>query len=481
LIHGTDFLIFVTTVPSALRITYKLKPKPLNFNLFMPPNLILCPEWIATQAPIGQVLHNHAIAIDAKGKIHEVAPQETLLTKFPNVEKIDLTGHLVTPGLINLHTHASMSLLRGHGDDLPLDRWLKERIWPLEAQLLSSDFVFDGAVLAGAEMLLGGTTCFNDMYFWQDAVGRAALSLGMRANLSVGILDFPTAYANDAKEHLSKGLAVRDLFRGESTLGFSLAPHAPYTVSDATFSTLVTLSQELGISLHTHIHETAQEIANSVNQYGARPLARLKALGVLDGPLVAAHCVHLLEAEIELLAKYGVHVAHCPHSNLKLASGIAPIALLLNAGVNIGIGTDGSASNNRLDLHGETRTAALLAKGISGDAACFNAHEALAASTINAANALGLGELIGSIEIGKAADLVSWNFNDFNLTPVIDPVAQWLYSAGREHVADVWVNGQLVVRKRQLVGSTPQRTLSEVTARIPVWHNLVGRILSVSA
>jgi 5-methylthioadenosine/S-adenosylhomocysteine deaminase len=447
----------------------------------MNPILILCPEWIATQAPIGQVLINHAIAIDAAGKIQEVAPQETVLAKFPNVERVDLTGHLVTPGLINLHTHASMSLLRGRGDDLPLDRWLKERIWPLEARLLSQDFVFDGAVLAAAEMLLGGTTCFNDMYFWQDAVGRAALSLGMRANLSVGILDFPTAYANDAKEHLSKGLAVRDQFRGEPTLGFSLAPHAPYTVSDETFSNLVTLSQELGIALHTHLHETNQEIQDSLAQYGARPLARLKALGVLDGPLVAAHCVHLLEAEIDLLAQYGVHVAHCPHSNLKLASGIAPVSQLLKAGVNLGIGTDGSASNNRLDLQSETRTAALLAKGTSLNAANFDAHQALAAATINGANALGLGETIGTIEPKKAADLVSWDFTDFRLKPVIDPVAQWLYTAGREHVADVWVNGQLVVRKRQLVGSTPQRTLSEVTARIPVWHNLVGRILSVSA
>ncbi len=447
----------------------------------MTPTLILCPEWIATQAPIGEVLHQHAIVIDAQGRIQEVGSQAIVLSKYSTVERIDLPGHLVTPGLVNLHTHAAMSLLRGRGDDLPLHRWLNERIWPLEARLLSPDFVFDGAVLACAEMLLGGTTCFNDMYFWQDCVGRAALNMGMRANLSIAIIDFPTAYANDANEHLSRGLAARDQLRGESSLSFSLAPHAPYTVGDTSLARIVTLSEELGISIHTHIHETAQEITDSMAQYGARPLARLKALGLLDCPLVAAHCVHLNEQEIELLAEFGVHVAHCAHSNLKLASGIAPITQLLKAGVNIGLGTDGSASNNRLDLQAEARTAALLAKGISGDAAALNAHQTLAACTINGARALGMDHLIGSIEAGKAADLVSWNLNDFHLQPVIDPVAQWLYVAGREHVADVWVNGQPVVRKRQLVGSTTQRTLSEVTARIPVWHNLVGEILSVGA
>jgi 5-methylthioadenosine/S-adenosylhomocysteine deaminase len=446
---------------------------------------IIAPEWVATvvSAPGNQVglFKDFAIAINTQGKIEAVGPAAAIALAYPAAPTETLPGHLVTPGLINLHTHAAMSLLRGFADDLPLDRWLKERIWPLETQLIGPDFVYDGSVLAAAEMLLGGTTCFNDMYFYPESAGRAVLDLGLKANLSMAIIDFPTTYATDGKDHIKKGLAARDALRGADGISFSLAPHAPYTVGDETFSDVVTLAEELGIGVHCHIHETNQEITDSLKAYGVRPLARLKALGLLEPSLIAAHCVHLNESEIEWLADAQASIAHCPHSNLKLASGIAPISALLKAGVNIGIGTDGSASNNRLDTLAEARTASLLAKGNSLDATVLNAEQTLIAMTRSAAQALGRSNEFGQISTGLSADLVAWDLTDFSVQPVHDPISQLIYAGGREHVAAVWINGQPVVRKRQLVGSTPHRVLSEVTARIPLWHNRVGEILSAVA
>ncbi len=447
----------------------------------MTPQVLLLPQWIATQEPVGQVLTDHAIAIDTKGVIVEIGDRAQMLNRYPNVERIERPGHLVTPGLINLHTHAAMSLLRGQGDDLPLERWLRERIWPLENKLMSPAFVYDGTVLASAEMLLNGITYFNDMYFHSDVVGQAALDMGIQARLGIAIIDLPTPATADGKDALRKGLAARDSLRGEPSLQFSLAPHAPYTVGDETLREIVTLAEELDLPVHIHLHETRKEIEDSIARYGVRPLARLHALGLLGCEMIAAHAVHLTPGEIELLARQNAHIAHCPHSNLKLASGIAPLTELMRAGVNIGIGTDGSASNNRLDMLSEIRTALLLAKGVSGDAACFNAHQALAAATIQAAQALRIDDVMGSIAVDKQADLVAWNLSHPLLQPVSDPVAQLLYSGTSEHVADVWIRGQSVVRKRQLVAQRAAGVLSEVTARIPLWHNRVGEILSAVA
>ena len=442
---------------------------------------LLLPEWVVPVIPHGLVLTGYAIAIDAKGVIEAVLPVQQALAQYGDWPQIKLPGQVVTPGFINLHTHAAMSLLRGAADDLPLERWLNEKIWPLEGQLLSEDFAFDGSVLAIREMLLGGTTTFNDMYFYQEATAKAALAMGMRANLSVAIVEFPTPYGAGSSDYLRKGLAVRDQFRGENSLSFSLAPHAPYSVADETFKQIAQLSGELGLGIHCHIHETANEIAQSLTQHGMRPIARLQQLGLIGPELIAAHCVHMSGSEIELFAKQGVNVAHCPHSNLKLASGIAPIAAMLDQGVTVGIGTDGSASNNRLDLLSEARCAALLAKGLSQNAQIMNAAQTLAAMTIHAAQALGLGDQIGSIEPGKAADLASFDLSDLSTQPVFDPISQLIYAASTSQVDCVWIKGRLVVRKRQLVDASAQRVLAEVTPRVSLWHNRAGEILSAAA
>jgi 5-methylthioadenosine/S-adenosylhomocysteine deaminase len=440
---------------------------------------LVLPEWIATATPGQSVLRDHAVAVDLAGNITAVGPSAQLTKTHANWPRTALPGHLLTPGLINLHTHASMTLLRGSADDLPLESWLQKRIWPLEAKLVSPEFVYDGAMLACAEMLLGGVTTFQDMYFYQEEVARAAMTMGMRAGLSITLIDFPTAYASTAKEHLSKGLAVMDQFRGEPQLQFVLAPHAPYSVSDETFTEIVTLAEELDLGIHCHIHETAGEVTDSLKQYGQRPLARLANLGLLQTRLVAAHAVHLSESDIDLLKTNEVALAHCPHSNLKLASGIADLPAWIQANLTFGIGTDSAASNNRLDVLGETRTAALLANRAA--AQTLNCHNALHAMTLGAAKALGLDGKIGEIAVGKRADLVAFDLTDGALAPVFDPLATLIYAAGREHVASVWINGRIVVQKRQLVGSVPQRALSEVTGRIPLWHNRVGDIVSAVA
>jgi 5-methylthioadenosine/S-adenosylhomocysteine deaminase len=454
--------------------------------MFKTENFLILPEWIATATPNQAILRHHAVVVGTEGKIAAVGPAQRLLQTYPDFERIELPGHLLTPGLINLHTHASMSLLRGCADDLPLDTWLNKRIWPLENQLLSPDFVYDGAVLACAEMLRSGVTTFQDMYFYADEVAQAALVMGMRASLGLTVIDFPTAYASTAQEHLSKGLAVKDRFRGESNLQFVLAPHAPYSVSDATFAEIITLAQELDLPTHCHVHETADEIRVSLKTHGLRPLARLAKLGLLETQLVAAHAVHLNQAEIELLGTFSVALAHCPHSNLKLASGIANVPAWLRAGLTWGLGTDSAASNNRLDILGEARTAALLAKGAmqaeqAGQASDLNCQQILHAMTLGAAQALGLAGKIGEIVVGKQADLTAFDLSDPVLGPVFDPLSTLIYAAGREHVASVWVNGRNVVQKRQLVGSALQRALSEVTGRIPLWHNRVGDIVSAVA
>lgn len=421
-------------------------------------------------APQPSVLRDHAVVVRA-GRIAALAPLAEATARHPDAERIDLPGRLLTPGLVNLHTHAAMALLRGLGDDLPLARWLEECIWPAEARMASAQFVADGAMLAAHEMLTGGVTTFNDMYFFPEATATSARALGMRAVLGLIVIGFPTAYASTPTDYLRKGLDWRDAQAGEPRIHFCLAPHAPYTVDDETLRRVAVLADELDLPVHIHIHETAGEIERSLAQHGMRPLARLDRLGLVTPRLIGVHAVHLEPAEIELLASRAASVAHCPHSNLKLASGIAPVSALIDAGIRVGVGTDGSASNNRLDLLSEARTAALLAKGSSGRAEAWPASAVLRSLTLEAARALGLESEIGSIEVGKQADLAAFDLSAVELQPVYDPVSQLIYAAGREHVDSVWVAGEIVVRKRQLVSQDSRQRLAEVVARIPMWQN----------
>lgn len=403
-------------------------------------------RWLVPILPETEALEGQAVAIH-DGLILEVLPVELARTKYHAKHHQVLSEHVLMPGLINLHTHAAMSLMRGLADDLGLMPWLQEHIWPAEKQLVSERFVHDGTLLAVAEMLRGGVTCFNDMYFFPQAAAEAVIKAGIRANLGLVVLEFPSIYANDADDYLQKGFDARDQWRDQALITSSLAPHAPYTIEDRTFEKVITYAEQLSLGIHTHLHETTAEIEQSLLQHGRRPIQRLSDLGLLGPNLVAAHCVHLQEDEMERMAQYGCHIAHCPTSNLKLASGIAPIAMLERHGINIGIGTDGAASNNRLDMFAEMRLAALLAKGSTGDASAIPAQTALRMATINAARALGLDERIGSVEAGKAADLIAVRIASPETLPCFDPVSHLVYVSGREHVTHTWVAGELCYHK----------------------------------
>jgi len=428
-------------------------------------DLLIRPEWIIPVEPAGVTLSGHALAV-RDGRILALLPDEEAMQRFRPQQTLDLQGQVLLPGLVNLHTHAAMSLLRGYADDLPLMRWLGERVWPAEARHAGPDFVRDGTLLACAEMVRGGITTFNDMYFFPDAAAEAARRIGMRAVLGIVVIEFPTRYAADADDYLAKGLAIRDASNDDPLLSFCLAPHAPYTVADKTFKTIATLAGQLEIPVHVHLHETLHEIDESLKQHGVRPIERLRRLGLLGPQLIAVHAVHLEAAEIDLLAREACHVAHCPTSNLKLGCGIAPMAAIQSRGLNFGLGTDGAASNNRLDLFHEMRHAALLAKGASQDAEVLDAHRTLEAATLGGARALGLDRRIGSLLPGKAADLCAVRLDEWLIQPCFDPASHLVYVAGREQVTHTWVEGKLVMSN----GVPTQIGISELLDVAGLWH-----------
>jgi len=414
------------------------------------PKQIISARWVIPVEPKNTVLDHHAVVID-NGNIMAVLPTAQARVQFPDAAETRLADHVLIPGLINLHTHAAMTLMRGLADDTPLMIWLEKHIWPVESKFLSESFVKDGTELACAEMLLSGTTTFADMYFYQDVGAEVVKSTGMRAALGGAVMDFPTPYAADADAYIARGLASRDMFAKDPQLKLMLTPHAPYTVSDETFRKLVAIANEMDdISIMCHIHETMGETTDSEKLHDVRPIQRLERLGVLSPNLIAVHCVHLNTPEIQLFQERGVSVAHCPVSNLKLASGIAPINAMLAAGVNVGIGTDGCASNNRLDMFAETRLASLLQKGVSGDAAALPALQALEMATLNGAKALQWDKEIGSLLPGKAADMVAVNLGGIETQPCYNPASHLWHAAGRENVSHVWVGGELLVDNRHL-------------------------------
>ena len=429
-------------------------------------DLLIDARWVIPVNPAVRVLEEHSVAVRG-GRIVAVLPRDRAQAEYLASAHVSLPRHALIPGMVNLHTHAAMALLRGYADELPPAQWLQERIRPAEAKHVSPRFVHDGTLLACAEMLRGGITCFNDMYFFPGDAARAALAVGMRAALGLIVIDVPTAYASDADDYVAKGLALRDALREQALLSFCMAPYVPHAVSDKTFSRLITLAEELDLPVHMHVHETREEIERSLAQHGARPLERLRRLGLVGPNLVAVHAVHLNPAEIALLAQNGSSVAHCPSSNLKLANGFAPVARLLELGLTVGLGSDGAASNNRLDLFQEMRLAALLAKAVSGDAGALPAHRALAMATLDGARALHLDHVIGSIEPGKFADLAAIEFAAPDMLPSYDPICNIVYTAGRENVTHVWVAGRLLVENRVL--GTPAKNDLENLAIL--WQN----------
>ncbi len=434
-----------------------------------PVDTLISARWVVPVEPEGAVLDRHAVAV-SRGRVVDVLPTDQARRRYlPAVER-DLPDHVLIPGLVNAHTHAAMSLFRGLADDLPLMRWLAEHIWPAEGRWVSDEFVQDGTRLAVAEMLRGGTTCFNDMYFFPEDTGRVASVLGIRAVVGLILIDVPTVWARDADEYLAKGLAVHDRFRDDPLVRTAFAPHAPYTVSDQALTRVATLAEELDVPVHMHVQETADEVRQEIERHGLRPLARLERLGLLTPRLVAVHMTQLEPAEVERVAEHGASVVHCPESNLKLASGFCPVERLLDAGVNVALGTDGAASNNDLDLLGEARTAALLGKAVAGSAAAVDAWTVLTLATLHGARALGLEDEIGSIVVGKAADLVAVDLSALETQPVYHPVSQLVYAAGRHQVSDVWVAGRHLLKDR--LPTTFDE--AEVRARARAWGERIA-------
>jgi len=417
----------------------------------MPFDLLLLPEWIVPVEPAGVVLEGHGLAV-RDGRIAALAPRDELLALGAR-EVRELPGQLLAPGLVNTHGHAAMSLFRGLADDLPLMDWLQNHIWPAEKRWVDAEFVRDGTALAAAEQLSGGVTCFSDMYFYPEVAVEVVEAFGMRAQICIPVLDFPVPGAVDVHAALDAGLALYERLSGHPRVSIAFGPHAPYTVGDDSLGRVRELAERCAARIQMHVHETAGEVSDGLAATGERPLARLARLGLLGPHFQAVHMTQIDDADIAALSASGAHVLHCPESNLKLASGFCPVQKLLEAGVNVALGTDGAASNNDLDLLGEARTAALLAKAVSASATALDAHAALRMATLGGARALGLEARIGSLEVGKCADMVAFDLSALAQQPVYHPVSQLIYCAGRERVSQVWVDGQARVRDgRLLVG-----------------------------
>lgn len=427
-------------------------------------DFVLAPRWLIPVEPAGAVLDHH-VAVIAAGRILAIEARDVAEARWPDADWIERPRHVLIPGLVNAHTHSAMNLLRGYADDLPLDRWLSEHIWPAEARWAERNFVRDGADLAVLEMIRGGTTCFQDMYLFPDEVAAVAAERGLRAVVSIIVIEAPTAWASTVDEYLNRGLEVHDRYKSHPLIRTAFGPHAPYTVGDAALERIAVLANQLEINVQMHVHETQGEVEQAVAATGQRPLARLESLGLLSPALNAVHATALETAEIDLLAERGVHVVHCAESNMKLASGSCRVEELRAAGVNVALGTDGAASNNDLDMFGELRSAALLAKLTAGAAGALPAAAALEAATLSGARALGLAQQIGSLVPGKAADMVAVDLSALACQPVHNPLSQVVYSATRDQVSDVWVNG------RRLFGNGQLQTADadEVIARANAW------------
>jgi 5-methylthioadenosine/S-adenosylhomocysteine deaminase len=411
---------------------------------------VLLPRYLVPVRPDAGVLEQHAVAMQS-GRILDVLPEAEARGRYAEAQWLELPTHALLPGLVNMHTHSAMTLLRGYADDLELNTWLREHIWPAERRWLSPEFVRDGTELAVAEMLRGGTTCFSEMYFFPEIIAEVVEAAGLRACIGSPIIEFETAWAQGFDDYFDKAMQLHADLQGHDRLTMALAPHAAYTVTDAVLERIAKLSDEHDLRVHMHLLEIAWEIKHSMQEHGVRPLRRLQRLGLLNERFLAVHMAHLGEDDIALLAGQGVNIVHCPESNLKLASGFCPVAKLLEAGVNVTIGTDGAASNNNLDLLGEMRTAALLAKGLAADPCAVDAATAVEMITINAATALGLQDEIGSVEAGKAADLCAIDLDWPETQPVHHVLSQVVYAASSRQVSDVWVNGRRLLEQGRLV------------------------------
>lgn len=441
----------------------ELQPRPVD--------LVIEARWVVPVEPHAVVLEDYAVVVNDDCIVALLPIKEARAAYAPR-ERVELNDHALIPGLINSHTHNPMTLLRGLADDLPLMVWLQQHIWPAEAKVIGPEFVRDGVELAVAEMLRGGTTCANENYFFPDVIGATYRRMGFRAVVGLPVIEFPTAWAKTQDEYFERACAVHDSFIGGKLISTAFVPHAPYTVSDESFERIRVLSDQLDVPVHLHTHETAQEIEDEKAKSGLRPFQRLQKLGLVNDRLIAVHMTQVTDGEIAACAEAGVSVVHCPESNLKLASGFCPAEKFRRAGVNVAIGTDGCASNNDLDMFGEMRTAAQLAKAVAQDAAAFDAAFALRAATLNGARAVGLESKIGSIEVGKQADLAAVRLSDLETQPLFHVLSQLVYACGRHQVTDVWIAGKRKLAARELIGIDTAAILDKTHA----WRERIAAV-----
>jgi 5-methylthioadenosine/S-adenosylhomocysteine deaminase len=426
---------------------------------------LISARWVLPVEPHGRVLDAHAVAV-SRGRIVAVEPVLQALQRFSADEYIERPTHVLLPGLINTHTHAAMTLLRGAAESSSFDTWLKEQIWPREQRWIDAEYVRDGTQLAIADMLTSGTTCFVDMHLFPEVVAQTASAARMRACVGLPVIDSPSAWAASADEYLDKGLRLHDEYGADPLITTTLSPYAPWAVSDATLLRVRRAADELDLPMTMHVNETrAEAVAN-----GERAVARLQRLGLLSPLLCAVHMVHLDDSDLDLAAAGGISIAHCPQSNLKLGNGVCRVPAIRARGINLTLGTDGAASNNDLNMLDEIRTAALLASGLASDAAPMSAHDWLQVATINGARALGMADSIGSIVPDKWADLCCIDLGRAHTQPVYDPAAQIVYAASRDQVTDVWVAGRALVTDGRLT----RMDVGDIIERARHWQQRIS-------
>ncbi|RLJ71537.1 5-methylthioadenosine/S-adenosylhomocysteine deaminase [Hydrogenivirga caldilitoris] len=416
-------------------------------------------------------------ALLPNGKVKDIAVKSGRFVKIgSDIEAeagyvINASGKIALPSFANMHTHVPMSLLRGIGADLPLMDWLQKVIWPLEGEFVSPEFVKAGTELGLLEMIKSGTTLFMDMYFYEEEVGKVAKEAGIRAGLGFGILDFPTKVAKTPEEYLKRAREFAESFKGEELVFPVICPHAPYTCSPQTLKKAKELADELGLYLHIHVAETKDEVERIREEYGNTPIRYLSSIDFLSDRVLCAHMVWLDEEEMEIVKERDVKVAHCPESNLKLASGIAPVPEYIRKGIHVCLGTDGSASNDNLDMLEELSTMAKLHKGVSLDAKAIDAVTALKVATQNGFSAVGIRA--GRIEEGYEADMILIDPENPHLQPLYDPVAQVVYSAQSSDIDTVICRGKVLMEKRELKTLDEERILYEAK----IWGEKIRNFL----
>ncbi len=411
---------------------------------------IIHAKWIITGEGQHTPLENHALVIQSD-KIAAILPSNEATQKYTATETEHFSTHAIIPGLINSHTHIAMNYFRGMADDLALMNWLNNHIWPAEKKWVDHDFVYNASLLAMAEMIRCGTTCFNDMYFFLPATAEAAEKAGIRANIGMTVLDFPTQWAQNANEYLKRGIDFYDQYKNHPLVTPTMAPGHPFTVSDPTFIRIQELAEQHDLKINLHLHETADEVNQSIEQHKKRPIKRLNDIGLISPRLIAVHMTQLNDEDFDIIKEKKTSIVHCPESNMKLASGACPVTKLESHGITVALGTDGAASNNDLDMLGEMRSAAFLAKLSDRNPESLPAAKALELATINGAKALGMDHLIGSLKVGKAADFAAVNLDEIETQPLFHPISQIVYAASRQQVTDTWVAGKRLMKNRQLL------------------------------